>query len=68
MSDSSRSLGRDRRTTNALLTLLLVTLAAGFLYVGEGTGGVTRSVAELILTTVLWVPIVAGIALVLSRG
>lgn len=67
MADSSRSLGRDRRTTNALLGLILVTLAAGFLYVGDGTAGGTRDIAGLILTTMLWLPLLGGTVLLIGR-
>ncbi|NUC74076.1 hypothetical protein HTZ84_17510 [Haloterrigena sp. SYSU A558-1] len=67
MSESRRPLD-ERRTTNALLGLILVTLAACFLYVEDGTGNVTRRVAGLILTTALWLPLLTGIALLLSRG
>lgn len=68
MSDSSRSLGRQRRTTNALLILILVTVAAGFLYVGDGTDDGTRYVAGLLLSAMLWLPLLTGTALLLSRG
>ena len=59
--------GRDRRTTNFLLGLILVTLAAGFLYVGDGTSDGTRWVAGAILSTVLWLSLVAATALLISR-
>ena len=60
MSDPSRRPEREMRTANALLVLILVTFAAGFRYVGGGTAGDTHLVAGLILSTMLWGPLLVG--------
>ena len=66
MSESSRLID-GRRTTNALLGLILVTLAAGFLYVGGADSGTTH-VARLYLSTMLWGPLLVAVAVLLGRS
>ncbi|QSX00617.1 hypothetical protein [Haloterrigena alkaliphila] len=67
MSDTNRRPERETRTTNVLLVLILVTLAAGFLHVGEGTGKGSHHVVRLILSTMLWGPLLVGGLVLFNR-